>query len=591
MPRPANQAMLAFSGKALAKAVETQGRDLSPLALEAAGNLNQHYQDIDIKDRAEPGTNSQFDKKYTKWLREKSAWVPLGVIREASIDELALAGYPTDKVEAFRTAFKAMEDEELANPGRASEKPALALIQAATDLGTAVNDYYYPTQTAMAREVSFNELAPFFRAPWAYGLAFLAFIFSMISTDFGKSMKLETVFGGLAKVLYGVGFIGFGAGIAFEVVGFYLRINITGWAPVTNMYETVIWVGLVSAVLGLILEAVYQKTWAALAGSGVGLVCTALAATVPLLDPQIKMLPPVLRSNFWLSIHVLTIVSSYAAFALAMVLGMAATTLYLTATYKRSASFLELAKPMVTGLPLLAVGILGYFASYGHFGAGEIVQTHGFWPSVAIGCVGSTITASAAFAILGELLNRLIFRKQLGEVVESPVYDPFATPASVAESASTSEARQLAMQGTAAMIKPVANFIYRSIQVGILLVTAGTFLGGWWADVSWGRFWGWDPKEVSALITLLVYLVPLHGRFAGWFNTFSLVMASVVCFLSVLMAWYGVNFVLGVGLHSYGFGTNAGQGYVGVATLIVLSYAMGTAWRRHVSQNVSLIVT
>ncbi len=129
------------------------------------------------------------------------------------------------------------------------------------------------------------------------------------------------------------------------------------------------------------------------------------------------------------------------------------------------------------------------------------------------------------------------------------------------------------MQATAAQIKPISNFIYRSMQVGILLVSAGTFLGGWWADVSWGRFWGWDPKEVWALITLLVYLIPLHGRFAGWVNTFWLVIASVVCFLSVLMAWYGVNFVLGVGLHSYGFVEGGSQGTVGVATLVVLSFA------------------
>ena len=143
------------------------------------------------------------------------------------------------------------------------------------------------------------------------------------------------------------------------------------------------------------------------------------------------------------------------------------------------------------------------------------------------------------------------------------------------------------MQATAAQIKPISNFIYRSMQVGILLIAAGTFLGGWWADVSWGRFWGWDPKEVWALITLLIYLIPLHGRFAGWVNTFWLVMASVVCFLSVLMAWYGVNFVLGVGLHSYGFTEGGSQGTVGVATLVVLAYAAGAAWRRHLSQHVS----
>ena len=57
-----------------------------------------------------------------------------------------------------------------------------------------------------------------------------------------------------------------------------------------------------------------------------------------------------------------------------------------------------------------------------------------------------------------------------------------------------------------------------------------------------------------ALIALLCYILTLHGRLAGWWTQFGLVVASVVCFLAVLMAWYGVNFVLGKGLHSYGFG-------------------------------------
>jgi ABC-type transport system involved in cytochrome c biogenesis permease subunit len=144
------------------------------------------------------------------------------------------------------------------------------------------------------------------------------------------------------------------------------------------------------------------------------------------------------------------------------------------------------------------------------------------------------------------------------------------------------------MRETAAKIKPLANFVYRAMQVGVLLVAAGTILGGVWADYSWGRFWGWDAKEVWALITLLVYLVPLHGRFAGWVNTFGLVMASVVCFLSVLMAWYGVNFVIGVGLHTYGFGHGGGQGGVGMVTLAVLALAGGAAWRRFLGQRLTM---
>jgi ABC-type transport system involved in cytochrome c biogenesis permease subunit len=88
----------------------------------------------------------------------------------------------------------------------------------------------------------------------------------------------------------------------------------------------------------------------------------------------------------------------------------------------------------------------------------------------------------------------------------------------------------------------------------VLLIAAGTILGGLWADVSWGRFWGWDPKEVGALIALLILLTALHGRRAGWPGDLSLAIGSVFGFFGVLWAWYVVNFLLNAGMHSYGAG-------------------------------------
>ena len=63
------------------------------------------------------------------------------------------------------------------------------------------------------------------------------------------------------------------------------------------------------------------------------------------------------------------------------------------------------------------------------------------------------------------------------------------------------------------------------LQIAVLLLLAGTILGALWADLSWGRFWGWDPKEVWALISLLVYLAFLHGRSIGWSGSFGIAMA------------------------------------------------------------------
>jgi ABC-type transport system involved in cytochrome c biogenesis permease subunit len=120
-------------------------------------------------------------------------------------------------------------------------------------------------------------------------------------------------------------------------------------------------------------------------------------------------------------------------------------------------------------------------------------------------------------------------------------------------------------------IAVLSRFTYQALQLGVLLLAAGVVLGGVWADYSWGRFWGWDPKEVWALVALMAYLAVLHARFAGWVGPRGLAALSVTCFSLVVMAWYGVNFVLGAGLHSYGFG-GGGQGLVYGAVVAQLVY-------------------
>ncbi len=85
----------------------------------------------------------------------------------------------------------------------------------------------------------------------------------------------------------------------------------------------------------------------------------------------------------------------------------------------------------------------------------------------------------------------------------------------------------------------------------VFLLTAGIFIGAVWANVSWGRYWGWDPKEVWALITLLIYALPLHAASLSWFRRprfFHLYL--ILAFLAVLITYFGVNFFLG-GMHSY----------------------------------------
>lgn len=93
-----------------------------------------------------------------------------------------------------------------------------------------------------------------------------------------------------------------------------------------------------------------------------------------------------------------------------------------------------------------------------------------------------------------------------------------------------------------------------SLLVGLVLLTVGNFLGGVWANESWGRYWGWDPKETWALVTILVYAVVLHVRFIkGAYSDYAFSVISLLAFTSVLMTYFGVNYYL-AGMHSYAKG-------------------------------------
>lgn len=282
-------------------------------------------------------------------------------------------------------------------------------------------------ETKINAELHYNGFHPF---AWAAGLYLFGAIFLVF---FMSSERRWTLLAGYGLV-----------GLAFllHTYGMALRSYLTGRPPVTNMYETVVWVPWGGVVFAAVLEKFQKNRLVLMSAALVSVLCLILTHFSPtVLDKSLNPLEPVLRSNFWLTTHVLIIVSSYGAFFLAFVLG-------------------DL--------------LLFYY-----------------------------------------LRDEKKYAKQINQGVQS---------------------------------------IYRSIQIGVVLLAAGTILGGVWADYSWGRFWGWDPKETWALIALLGYLAILHGRLAGWIRPFGMAASSVISFSLVIMAWYGVNFVLGAGLHSYGFG-------------------------------------
>lgn len=93
-----------------------------------------------------------------------------------------------------------------------------------------------------------------------------------------------------------------------------------------------------------------------------------------------------------------------------------------------------------------------------------------------------------------------------------------------------------------------------TITVGLFMLTIGTFLGGVWANESWGRYWGWDAKETWALASVIVYAIILHLRFIPFLKSqFAFNTASLWGYASIIMTFFGVNFYLS-GLHSYAQG-------------------------------------
>jgi len=109
-------------------------------------------------------------------------------------------------------------------------------------------------------------------------------------------------------------------------------------------------------------------------------------------------------------------------------------------------------------------------------------------------------------------------------------------------------------------MKMLSQAILQTMYGGTILLIAGTILGGIWAAQSWGRFWDWDPKESWAFISSSLYLIWIHAYRFHYIASFGLAIGAISGFLAISFTWYAVNYLLGSGLHSYGFGSG-GEGY------------------------------
>ncbi len=295
-----------------------------------------------------------------------------------------------------------------------------------------VGDLPRAESSNVRQELFYNSHQPWRKTAIAYGLSIVAFGFSRLF------LRRPLVWAAVALGVWGV---------VEHMLGLVLRTLILDRVPVANTFESLLWMGLVAIVVGLGAQGFNRRSYYLFGGVCAAFVSVLFAALVPLQD-QTNSLPAVLRSNFWLVTHVLTIVASY-------------------------------------GILLIS-------------------------------------------SVLGHVY--LVKHVLVGKRRDAERDDEFRSA-------------------------PLIVQTYRTIQIGLVLLTAGTILGGVWAADSWGRFWGWDPKETWALISIVIYFAVLHARHIRWIQDFGLAASAILGFMAIVWTFYGVNYVMATGLHSYGFGS------------------------------------
>ena len=288
-----------------------------------------------------------------------------------------------------------------------------------------------PTASKINAEIVFNKLDIFFNLTLAYVL--LGFI--MVVLAFVVIFKPEFKPAKTTKIIFAILTILF----AIQTFGMGYRWYLSGHAPWSDIYETLIYISWSAIFAGVIF---FRNSLLALGAATIIAGIFMFTAHLTDVDPQITSLVPVLKS-YWLTIHVSILTASYGFFGLSAILG------FLT-------------------------------------------------------------------------LIMFIFRKN------RPHLDD--------------------------IIKHISAINEISLIIGLACITIGNFLGGVWANESWGRYWGWDPKETWAYVSIVIYALVIHLRFVKSLNTpYVLATASLLAFSSIMMTYLGVNFYLS-GMHSYATG-------------------------------------
>jgi cytochrome c-type biogenesis protein CcsB len=378
-----------------------------------------------------------------------------------------------------------------------------AQVKQLADLLPRVAPSQYPSDFKRGVEVAYNRLYKL-TLP-ASGLYFLAFVCFLLSARSGvSSLRLW----GLRLFAVALLIHTLGIGVRWWLVAGQ-HGNWFDGIPIKNQFESVLFSAWFGAVVGFILELRRSRGLFGAAASFVGwLSLTAVFATPYVtgleIGGEIGQVQGVLMS-YWLYIHVTMVTASYSMIAM----GFALSTWWLIAYYREHGTF--------SRLPLSPHQISSDAADLDEI---------------------STMSGGGAVALSPlQTLARMLFFPVRGtglQPVSSKIKHGLPTHAT---------------EGSAFLARlDACNLVV--LQLAFWVLGTGIVLGAIWADQSWGRPWGWDPKETFALVTWIVYLIVVHVRVATEHKAWWTAVLSIVGFAIMLFNWVGVNFFL-VGLHSY----------------------------------------
>jgi ABC-type transport system involved in cytochrome c biogenesis permease subunit len=209
-------------------------------------------------------------------------------------------------------------------------------------------------------------------------------------------------------------------------------------------------------------------------------------------------------------------------------------------------SFLEYNRKDGTGIFMGAIcGVVLHFVGFGYANDGDTlgvlvaVLNSNFWLATHV----TTITTGYGTSLFAGLLGHVY----LLQVIRDPSNTEY--------------------------LKAINGNMFGATLFALFFTLFGTILGGIWADQSWGRFWGWDPKENGALLIVMWQIMMLHMRISGYVKPIGFALGLIMNNIVVVLAWFGVN-LLSVGLHSYGFASGIARNLV-IFIIFELSFGFG----------------